>query len=133
MTVISCLVALTISRQAFVSYLRSVYLQKDKSIFKIDEMPVEKFSEALGLPGMPKIKFLSKEMAKRRKNASRAVEALVPAPKSPDDDDDSEDEQADSSDESSDEDEDTPATSNPAGEKVRSTPLLSVRTLSGAL
>lgn len=57
--------------QAFVSYLRSVYLQKDKSIFKLDELPVERFAEALGLPGMPKIKFLSKEIAKKRKNAPR--------------------------------------------------------------
>ena len=65
--------ALTCPAQAFVSYLRSVYLQKDKSIFKVDELPVERFAEALGLPGMPKIKFLSKEMAKKRKNASRAV------------------------------------------------------------
>ena len=50
-----------------------MYLQKDKSIFKVDELPVERFAEALGLPGMPKIKFLSKEMAKKKKNASRAV------------------------------------------------------------
>jgi ATP-dependent RNA helicase DDX10/DBP4 len=61
--------------QAFVSYLRSVYLQKDKSIFKIDELPIERYAESLGLPGAPKIKFLSKEAVKRRKNASRAVEA----------------------------------------------------------
>ncbi|KAI0745161.1 DEAD-domain-containing protein [Earliella scabrosa] len=62
-----------LGQRAFVSYLRSVYLQKEKSIFKVDELPVERFAEALGLPGMPKIKFLSKEMAKKRKNASRAV------------------------------------------------------------
>lgn len=61
--------------QAFVSYLRSVYLQKDKSIFKIDELPAGRFAESLGLPGAPKIKFLSKEAVKRRKNASRTVEA----------------------------------------------------------
>lgn len=54
------------------SYLRSIHLHKDKSIFKIDELPVERFAESLGLPGMPKIKFLSKEAAKKRKNAPRA-------------------------------------------------------------
>lgn len=57
------------------SYLRSVYLQKDKSIFKIDELPVERFAESLGLPGAPMIKFLGKDAVRRRKNASRAVEA----------------------------------------------------------
>jgi len=51
-----------------------VYLQKDKSIFKIDELPVERFAESLGLPGAPMIKFLGKDAVRRRKNASRAVE-----------------------------------------------------------
>jgi ATP-dependent RNA helicase DDX10/DBP4 len=60
--------------QAFVSYLRSVYLHKDKTIFKIDELPVDRYAESLGLPGAPKIKFLGKEIAK--KNASRTVVAL---------------------------------------------------------
>lgn len=56
------------------SYMRSIYLHKDKSIFKLDELPVDKFAESLGLPGTPKIKFLSKSAVKQRKNASRAVE-----------------------------------------------------------
>ena len=52
------------------SYMRSVYLHKDKSIFKVDELPAERFAASLGLPGAPKIKFLSKGAAKKRKNAS---------------------------------------------------------------
>ncbi|TFY67036.1 hypothetical protein EVJ58_g1894 [Rhodofomes roseus] len=62
-----------LGQRTFVSYLRSIHLQKDKSIFKVDELPVERFAESLGLPGMPKIKFLSKELAKKKKNASHAV------------------------------------------------------------
>ncbi len=54
--------------------MRSIYLHKDKSIFKLDELPVDKFAESLGLPGTPKIKFLSKAVVKQRKNASRAVD-----------------------------------------------------------
>ncbi|KAH9903502.1 DEAD-domain-containing protein [Cubamyces lactineus] len=92
-----------LGQRAFVSYLRSVYLQKDKSIFKLDELPVERFAEALGLPGMPKIKFLSKEMAKRKKNASRAA-AEIQAAAARSEPDRSSDEESDSSeDESSDE------------------------------
>jgi hypothetical protein len=49
-----------------------VYLHKDKSIFKLEELPVERYAESLGLPGMPKIKFLSKEIAKK-KNASGSI------------------------------------------------------------
>jgi ATP-dependent RNA helicase DDX10/DBP4 len=62
--------------QAFVSYMRSVYLHKDKSVFKIEELPADLFAESLGLPGTPKIKFFSREMAKqkRKKNESRTVE-----------------------------------------------------------
>ncbi|KAJ3762965.1 ATP-dependent RNA helicase dbp-4 [Lentinula raphanica] len=60
--------------QAFVSYFRSVYLHKDKSIFKIAELPANEFADALGLPGVPKIKFLTKEVAKQKKNADRRVD-----------------------------------------------------------
>ena len=58
------------------SYMRSVYLHKDKSVFKIEELPADLFAESLGLPGTPKIKFLNKEIAKqkKKKNESRTVE-----------------------------------------------------------
>lgn len=60
--------------QAFVSYLRSIYLQKDKSIFKLHQLPLEQFAESLGLPGAPRVKFLSKELAKQKKDASRELQ-----------------------------------------------------------
>lgn len=53
-----------------------MHLQKDKEVFKVTELPAEEFAASLGLPGAPKIKFLSKEKAKEKKNASRAVAAL---------------------------------------------------------
>ncbi|KAG0703553.1 DEAD-domain-containing protein [Suillus ampliporus] len=65
-----------LGQRAFVSYVRSVHLYKDKSIFKVNELPVEKFAEALGLPGAPKIKFLNKDLVRRQKNASRTVAAI---------------------------------------------------------
>ncbi|CAG8593236.1 14038_t:CDS:10 [Funneliformis mosseae] len=49
-----------LGQKAFISYMRSVYLQSDKSIFKVDELPAEEFASALGLPGAPKIKFIKK-------------------------------------------------------------------------
>ncbi|KAG5352132.1 hypothetical protein C0989_003600 [Termitomyces sp. Mn162] len=64
-----------LGQRAFVSYLRSVHLHKDKSIFKLNELPVQRFAESLGLPGAPKIKFLDREIAKQKKNVSRTVEA----------------------------------------------------------
>lgn len=62
--------------QSFVSYLRSIYLHKDKSIFKLEGLPVDRYAESLGLPGTPKIKFFSRELAKQKKNASREVQAI---------------------------------------------------------
>ncbi|KZV95982.1 DEAD-domain-containing protein [Exidia glandulosa HHB12029] len=59
-----------LGQRAFVAYMRSVYLQKDKNIFKVTELPAEKFAASLGLPGAPKIKFLKKANAK--KNAPHA-------------------------------------------------------------
>ncbi|KAJ7326318.1 ATP-dependent RNA helicase dbp-4 [Mycena albidolilacea] len=64
-----------LGQRAFVSYLRSIHLHKDKAVFNLAELPAERFAESLGLPGAPKIKFLSKEVAKQKKNKSRAVEA----------------------------------------------------------
>ena len=54
--------------------MRSVYLHKDKSIFQLDKLPVERFAASLGLPGAPKIKFLTKAAASTRKNVNRDVE-----------------------------------------------------------
>jgi ATP-dependent RNA helicase DDX10/DBP4 len=62
-----------LAQRALVSYVRSVHLQHDKSIFKVEELPVEAFADSLGLAGAPKIRFLSRAQAKERKNASHAV------------------------------------------------------------
>jgi len=51
-------------------------LHKDKTIFKVAELPVEQFAASLGLPGVPKIKFLSKEKAKEKKNSSSSGIAM---------------------------------------------------------
>ncbi|KAI0032058.1 DEAD-domain-containing protein [Vararia minispora EC-137] len=65
-----------LAQRAFVSYMRSVHLRKDKTIFKVTELPAEAFAASLGLAGAPKIKFLGREKAKEKKNASHVVSAL---------------------------------------------------------
>ena len=60
-----------IGQKAFVSYVKSVHLQKDKDIFKLKELPLEEYASSLGLPGAPKIKFLKGNNAKTLKNAPR--------------------------------------------------------------
>ncbi|PWN25246.1 DEAD-domain-containing protein [Jaminaea rosea] len=69
-----------LGQKAFVSYVRSVHLQKDKEVFDVLELPLEKYAAALGLPGAPKVKFVKeaagarkKAEAKARKEAERAL------------------------------------------------------------
>ncbi|KAF2661377.1 DEAD-domain-containing protein [Lophiostoma macrostomum CBS 122681] len=60
-----------LAQKAFVTYTKSVYLQKDKEIFKLKEYDLEAFAASLGLPGAPRIKFLKDDDAKKRKQVSR--------------------------------------------------------------
>ncbi|KAI1299076.1 ATP-dependent RNA helicase dbp4 [Mortierella claussenii] len=53
-----------LGQKAFISYMRSIYLQKDKTIFDVNALPAEDFAASLGLPGAPKIKFVEKSKAK---------------------------------------------------------------------
>ena len=65
-----------LAQKAFISYVKSVYVQKDKEVFKFDQLPSEEFAQSLGLPGAPKIKFKgmkSFEKSKELKNMSRQL------------------------------------------------------------
>jgi ATP-dependent RNA helicase DDX10/DBP4 len=59
-----------LGQKAFISYVKSIYVQKDKEVFKIKELPLEEYAQSLGLPGAPRIKFIKGEDAKERKNES---------------------------------------------------------------
>jgi ATP-dependent RNA helicase DDX10/DBP4 len=62
-----------LGQKAFTSYVRSIYVQKDKDIFHMDKLPLEEFAASLGLPGAPRIKFLAGDDPKARKNAPRVL------------------------------------------------------------
>lgn len=65
-----------LGQRAFISYYRSVYVQKDKEVFRIEELPAERFASSLGLPGAPKIKLKGGASGKEKKNASRQLMML---------------------------------------------------------
>lgn len=48
-------------------------MQKDKDIFKFDEIPMEEFADSLGLPAVPHVKFVPGSKLKEAKNASHQV------------------------------------------------------------
>lgn len=62
-----------LGQKAFVSYAKSIFLQKDKEIFNINEIDLEGYASSMGLPGAPKIKFQKGNDAKNVKNAPRGV------------------------------------------------------------
>lgn len=47
-----------LGEKAFICYLRSIGLQKNKEIFDIKKIDVEQYASSVGLPGAPKIKFI---------------------------------------------------------------------------
>lgn len=62
-----------LGQKAFISYTRSIHLQKDKEVFKLNKLDLDAFATSLGLPGAPQIKFQKGEDIKKLKNASRAA------------------------------------------------------------
>jgi ATP-dependent RNA helicase DDX10/DBP4 len=62
-----------LAQKSFISYTRSIFLQKDKEVFKFKHLDLDGFAESLGLAGAPQIKYQKGEDIKRLKNASRAA------------------------------------------------------------
>ena len=82
-----------LAQKAFISYMRSVYLRKNKQVFDIRKLPVEEFAASMGLPSVPHIKILSEAAAgahvdedssddddirlgKKKKNKNKKLERL---------------------------------------------------------
>lgn len=75
-----------LGQKAFISYCKSVIIQKNKSVFKIEELPLDLFAASLGLPGMPKLKIPKKASTelsdearlklKEKKNENRKLKLL---------------------------------------------------------
>ncbi|KAL9621626.1 MAG: hypothetical protein Q9204_008105 [Flavoplaca sp. TL-2023a] len=63
-----------LGQKAFISYVKSINLQKDKEVFKLDQLPLEEYSVSLGLPGAPRVKFVKGDNAKSLKNAPKGQE-----------------------------------------------------------
>jgi len=49
------------AQRAFNSYVKSVYLMKNKAVFDVDSIDLTSFAESLGLPSAPRVRFLEKQ------------------------------------------------------------------------
>lgn len=52
-----------------------MHLQRDKSVFDVTSLPLDKYAAALGLPGAPKVKFVREAQAAKKKAAKAALVA----------------------------------------------------------
>ncbi|XP_022089940.1 probable ATP-dependent RNA helicase DDX10 [Acanthaster planci] len=65
------------AQRCFINYVKSVYLMKNKSVFDVNQLPLERYSFSLGLAIPPRVRFLQRankrkeerEMLKRRKSS----------------------------------------------------------------
>lgn len=51
-----------LAQRAFVTYLRSIHIQKDKEIFDVTKLSIDEYSMSLGLPVPPKVRFLKNKL-----------------------------------------------------------------------
>lgn len=58
-----------LAQKAFTSYIRSVWLQSNKEVFDVHQLPMTDFARSMGLSGTPRIKFGKSK--KKAKNQSR--------------------------------------------------------------
>ena len=65
-----------LGQKAFISYVKSIHVQKDKEVFNLKELQIEDYAASLGLPGAPRIKFIKGDDTKDRKNAPRGLTLL---------------------------------------------------------
>ncbi|KAI1819154.1 DEAD-domain-containing protein [Xylaria intraflava] len=61
-----------LASKAFISYARSIHLQRDKEVFNLKLLDLEAYAVSLGLPGAPIIHFEKGEDIKKLKNMPRA-------------------------------------------------------------
>jgi ATP-dependent RNA helicase DDX10/DBP4 len=54
-----------------------VYLQRDKEVFNLTDLPLEEYAESLGLPTVPHVKFIPGNHLKQAKNAPHTSSASI--------------------------------------------------------
>lgn len=90
-----------IAQRSVVSYLRSVFLQPNRQVFDVTKLPADEYAFSLGLPSVPKLRFLKQgghkdEKKKEKKNSIKGNASGCNNGK--DDEDDNENGSASSSD-----------------------------------
>uniref|UniRef100_G3S393 ATP-dependent RNA helicase n=1 Tax=Gorilla gorilla gorilla TaxID=9595 RepID=G3S393_GORGO len=71
------------AQRCFVSYVRSVYLMKDKEVFDVSKLPIPEYALSLGLAVAPRIRFLQKMQKQPTKELVMSQADKVIEPRAP--------------------------------------------------
>ncbi|XP_068844809.1 probable ATP-dependent RNA helicase DDX10 [Capricornis sumatraensis] len=71
------------AQRCFVSYIRSVYLMKDKEIFDVSKLPIPDYALSLGLAVAPRIRFLQRMQKQPSKELVVSEDNKVIEPRTP--------------------------------------------------
>ncbi|XP_045653683.1 probable ATP-dependent RNA helicase DDX10 [Ursus americanus] len=71
------------AQRCFVSYIRSVYLMKDKEIFDVNKLPIPEYALSLGLAVAPRVRFLQKMQKQHTKELVVSQDNKVIEPRAP--------------------------------------------------
>ncbi|XP_073759800.1 probable ATP-dependent RNA helicase DDX10 isoform X2 [Callorhinus ursinus] len=71
------------AQRCFVSYIRSVYLMKDKEIFDVSKLPIPEYALSLGLAVAPRVRFLQKMQKQPAKELVVSQDNKVIEPRAP--------------------------------------------------
>ncbi|KAK9804535.1 hypothetical protein WJX73_005527 [Symbiochloris irregularis] len=63
-----------LAQRAVVAYVRSVFLQPKKDVFDVRALPLEEFALSLGLPTLPRMRFLSRQSSGKAQPDSSAAQ-----------------------------------------------------------
>ncbi|XP_036114067.1 probable ATP-dependent RNA helicase DDX10 [Molossus molossus] len=71
------------AQRCFVSYIRSIYLMKDKAVFDVSKLPIPEYAMSLGLAVAPRVRFLQKMQKQPTKELIVSQDNKVSEPRAP--------------------------------------------------
>lgn len=62
------------AQRCFISYLRSIYLMKNKEVFDVFQLQIEEYAHSLGLAVAPRVRFLNRALLQKAERTEQTVE-----------------------------------------------------------
>jgi ATP-dependent RNA helicase DDX10/DBP4 len=68
-----------VAQKALVSYLRSAFLQPNRAVFDVTKLPVAEYALSMGLPTVPKLRFLKRGSAAANAAKAKKEQGVLPS------------------------------------------------------